>query len=187
MRKLSAILSFSIFLLFSALAGSLPADIVEWYEGDHEIGVGKERDWISELHTYNDVTVTIYEGGGVGTFKMYDNSSLTSVQCIAHLYLYDNATASFSNGISAMYLNISPSSTGWVKLYAYDVTFNPSNPFEPYGEGEIRGKWLANDMFFSIDLFGDGAYSHIQIVPEPATLLLFGLGGLVICRRKFNG
>lgn len=117
---------------------------------------------------------------------MYDDSKLTCYDGgIAYLYLYDNATASFLGGINAMDVYIDPANTGWVKLYAYDVIFGPSDPYnDPLGPGVIQGNWLSNDMPFSIDLAGQGAYSHVQIIPEPTSLLLLGLGGLAAFRHR---
>ena len=42
-----------------------------------------------------------------------------------------------------------------------------------YGRGELSGMW------------GDGSSFSIQIIPEPATLLLLGLGGIAL-RQKIR-
>jgi hypothetical protein len=96
---------------------------------------------------------------------MYDSD-------ISNLYLYDNTTASFYGGSSSMDWYIDPANTGWVKMYA---TLERFEPLGPYGEGHLYGRWLTGAPF-NIDLAGHGAYSHIQIVPEPASALLIGLG-----------
>jgi hypothetical protein len=176
----------SLILLLALLWNqSLAIDVV-WTEGHHEIGDGKEYDWISNLWTYNDVTVTMYHGGGAGYFRMYNNSELTNFDGgVSYLYLYDNTTASFFGGINPLEIYIDPASTAQeVLLYAYDVTFHPVDPpFEPYSEGWFEGWWLANDNYFQIDIVGEGAYSHVQIVPEPATSLLLVLGSLAVFRK----
>jgi hypothetical protein len=173
-------------LLLALLQGQSVAIDVVWTEGHHEIGNGKEYDWISNLWTYNDVTVTTYLGGGVGYFRMYDNSKLTNLYGgVNYLYLYENTMASVFRSDNPLNIWIDPSSTALVSLYAYDVTFHPLNPpFEPYSEGWFEGRWLANDNFFHIDLTGEGAYSKVQIVPEPATFILLGLGALAALKRR---
>ncbi len=51
----------------------------------------------------------------------------------------------------------------------------------------LTGNWL-DDSSFSITLLDqtgyDPVYSNINFVPEPATIALFGLGGLLLRKRK---
>jgi hypothetical protein len=118
---------------------------------------------------------------------MYDGSSLTQYDSsIQYLYLYGNTLASFFGSSYMNTLWIDPNSTTQqVLLYARDVTFVPLNPpFEPYSEGRFKGWWIANDNYFQFDLIGNGAYSKVQIVPEPATFILFGLGCLAILKKR---
>ena len=65
---------------------------------------------------------------------------------------------------------------------AYDAAFDPSSG---YDDGWIAGEYYSNDSSFSFHL-GIGAYSRINVVPEPMTILLFGLGGLLLSTKK-NG
>jgi hypothetical protein len=44
----------------------------------------------------------------------------------------------------------------------------------------IEGRYYNDDVLFSFDLWGEEVYSHINVVPEPATILLFGMGGLIM-------
>jgi hypothetical protein len=181
-----------IMLIFRLLIGlivlivSLPKEsfaVVEWTQGDYVIGNNSGWDWIPALRTYNDVTVKMYDGG-VHQFYMYDNSlfSIYGPGSVDYLYLYENTSVSFFGSTYMDDLYIDPANTGWVKLYAYDVTFQPHGSFP--GEGTIHGRWTGNKMTFNIDLVGSGAYSHIQIIPEPVTLALFGMGTLALRRRK---
>ena len=155
--------------------------VVEWTSGSYEITSSNEWSWISELRTYNDVTVTMYSGG-VNQFSMHDNSKFSMYGgSVNYLNLYDNAAVSFFGSTYMNELYIDPANTGWVKLYAYDVRFEP---YGSYGKGTIYGNWSANKMPFQFDLTSNGAYSHIQIVPEPATLVMLGLGGIAILKRR---
>ncbi len=71
--------------------------------------------------------------------------------------------------------------TSWVHVYGYG--FNN----DPFGGSPLTGFW-ADDTAFSINLVDDGISTYDQIVfhivPEPATLCLFGLGGMLLRRRK---
>jgi len=65
--KISKIILFATTLLFvllpkNSIAGA--PNLVWEGNGTYEIGEGKDWLHISELRTYDDVTVTMYEGGG---------------------------------------------------------------------------------------------------------------------------
>ncbi|MGD1041663.1 MAG: PEP-CTERM sorting domain-containing protein [Sedimentisphaerales bacterium] len=115
---------------------------------------------------------------------MYDNSELFMYgpdSSVAYLYLYENVTASFYGCSYMNELYIDPANTGSVKLYA---DFDRFEPLGPYGEGHLYGNWLSNGDPFNIHLVGHGAYSHIQFIPELATLVMLGLGGIAILKRR---
>jgi hypothetical protein len=67
-------------------------------------------------------------------------------------------------------------------LYAYDVTYHPTGGLK--NDGWIEGIYISNDTPFSFSFYTDTSYSHLNIVPEPTTFLLFGLGGLLLRKRN---
>jgi hypothetical protein len=187
MLKINSITMLTI--LVATLPGNLIANDAVWTDSGYEMNwtsgdlqiSSSQWDTIDNLYTYNDVTVEIFSAGPAN-FYMYDNSTLTMYGGeINYLYLYENATASFFGSSYMNELYIDPASTGWVKLYAYDIRFEP---YGPYGKGTIYGNWLSNNMPFQFDLTSNGAYSHVQVVPEPATFVLLGMGILALHRRK---
>jgi len=168
--------------LFAALPVISNADPVIWTSGDYEIRNNNEWHHIIELQTYNDVTVKMYEGTSVNQFSMYDNSELTTYGgAITYLNLYDNATASFFGLGPLNELYIDPASVAQVKLYA---TFSKFEPYGLDGEGTLYVRWLSNNYSFQFGLVGEGAYDHVQFVPEPASAVIFALGSLLICSRR---
>lgn len=90
-----------------------------------------------------------------------------------------------TGGIITDYLVVSSA----IDIYGYNFNYDPFAG--DYDGGQLTGFWL-DDTAFSIDLknYGGGdfpvgiTYDNLNLVPEPATLALFGLGGLLICRRK---
>jgi hypothetical protein len=67
--------------------------------------------------------------------------------------------------------------TAWVHIYGYGFNNNP------FIGSPLTGFW-ADDTPFSINLVDDGISTYDQIVfhivPEPATLLMLGLGGILV-------
>ena len=60
-----------------------------------------------------------------------------------------------------------------VNIYGYDFNYDPMGGSRD--GGQLTGFWLDSTAFI-IDLYGTETYSNINLIPEPATFLLFGLG-----------
>ncbi|MGD0078270.1 MAG: PEP-CTERM sorting domain-containing protein [Sedimentisphaerales bacterium] len=161
-------------------------------DGHYDVGGQFGYPGTDLIKTYDNVTVDMYTGGAVSEFDMYGNSKLTMYDgFISELNLYQNTTATiFAANINNLLVN--PASTGWVKLYAHDVFFFPSSG--PTDGGSMVGYWISNNRWFDVYFKGDRTQgeitrSFIQVVPEPASAVLFALGSLFICsrrRRKFQ-
>jgi len=70
---------------------------------------------------------------------------------------------------------------GWVNIYGYDLEKMYTGG--KYGYGYVSGFWLDSTPF-TIDLKGSYTYSHINLVPEPCSLLLLTLGCLFLRRKR---
>ncbi|HIJ52125.1 MAG TPA: PEP-CTERM sorting domain-containing protein [Planctomycetes bacterium] len=72
-----------------------------------------------------------------------------------------------------------------VNVFGYDLDY--ANVGGSHGDGWISGFW-ADETALSIDIGESYTYSHIALhdiaIPEPATLLLLGLGGLAFLRKR---
>ena len=52
-----------------------------------------------------------------------------------------------------------------------------------YGHGFVHG-YYGNNSYFDIDFMGSDTYSHVNLIPEPATLFLLALSGLSLRKRR---
>ena len=95
--------------------------------------------------------------------------------------IYDDATATFSGG-SINYISSYQDSD-----LTKHITFIADLDTIGFNSGILTGNWL-DGSGFSVTLLDqsgyDSVYSNINFVPEPATIALFGLGGLMLRRRK---
>jgi len=70
-----------------------------------------------------------------------------------------------------------------INIFGYDLGIADSGG--SYGNGLVWG-FFQDDTSFMIDLYGSETYSHVNLVPEPCTLYLVGLGALILRKRRYN-
>ena len=94
----------------------------------------------------------------------------------------NTSTLNISGG-SVAYVGAWGSST--IKIIGYDFRATDGANIinnEIIGTGILAGNWFDGESF-SIDINTNHPTATIMLIPEPGTLLLFGLGGLTL-RRK---
>jgi hypothetical protein len=155
--------------LFDGHAGSL-------YARDQS-NVNISGGYITGINTSGDATANISQnaylyGGAVshsGTINITGGT-------VTFLGAFDSGTINLYKVTGANYL-ASGGDLATINVFGYDLT--KTNTGGMYGVGQIMGFWQDYSPF-TIDLDGSDTYSHINLVPEPATLLLLGLGTLLL-------
>ncbi len=127
--------------------------------------------------------------GGIYDLYLFNNSHLdyyggqTDEITIGH-----QATATIKggriNGITSQQWTTSVGADPHIKLYCQKDSWSWIDGNRMLG---IEGLWLDGTPFY-IEFQNhpdfDPVYTNIEIMPEPATLLLFGIGGLILRKRK---
>ena len=142
---------------------------------------------VSILKSYDNSEINIY-GGSLVTVDAYNSSTFNlygghSISIIA----FDTSTVNFWGG-SVMTLSALNSST--VNLYGYGFEYiapESTDPFVIGNGGTLNGFWQNGESFSILLNSSDNTtYDHVNLItiPEPGTVLLFALGGLVLGRRR---
>lgn len=206
MKSNSVIMMIFVILLLSP---ALKAENVIFYDDDI-IQDGDIYPWPDPVHVYDtppDTTTIQMTGGSIDTIFMHDTSTLNvSDGYIAWVNGQDSSTIEIIGGdISRLYandssiFNIHGGRFGWLdsafdtlltanisgvfNIFGYGFTYTPAE----VGEGSflLKGFWRNGDPF-RVGLT-DRVYSNHVIlheVPEPCTLSLLALGGLLLRRKK---
>jgi hypothetical protein len=162
---------------------------------------------VTEIFTAYDFSTVNVSGGVLNILDSWDSATLNlsgDVQ-VDELGVVFSGTANISGGnIGLMEVGSSNpvnlhggvisdylKAVSTVNIYGYGFEYNPLAG--DYRGGQLTGFWL-DDTPFSIDLYYDDTpggpfidtYSHIVLIPEPATILLIGLGAFNIRISKFR-
>jgi hypothetical protein len=112
-----------------------------------------------EVYALNSATINI-TGGTIDDLTAY-NSGVINIYAgdISNIWAQDNTA------VNILGCNLIKSLTGG-----------------QFGYGFVQGIYN-NQSSFEIDFMGSDTYSHVNLIPEPITILLLGVGGLFL-RKK---
>jgi hypothetical protein len=150
-----------------------PLQAATWWDSGHH--VIDDPNVYGEVFLENDASVDVL-GGSILKLELFDLSSADIFGGeMDGLWTNDESIVNIHGGTLDWLGGFENSS---VNLYAYDVTYHFSGGL--HDEGWLEGTYYANDNTFSFSFYGDDTHSHITIVPEPTSLLLLALGGLLL-------
>jgi len=168
-----------IFLIVTVLEVALPcyANSITFSSGHHTWT--DANSYYDEVFLENDASLD-FLGGVIGklttshtSLAYLDGGDMTSVWPMNNsiIHLYDGAIT-----------YIAASHTSKVYLYAYNITYDPTAGIN--NEGYVEGYFYKNDLSFGFSCWNSSTWSHIYVIPEPTSFLLFLLGGLFLIKRK---
>jgi hypothetical protein len=152
-----------------------PIQAQVWTSGHHIISSGDEY-W--EIYMYNDCILDIF-GGDIARLAAYDTTVTNWYDGQMYtLWTRDDSIVNIYGGDLDI---LWAAESSRVNIFAYDVAVMPTGG--RYNQGYATGYFYSNDEPFYFDISQD-TYLHINVIPEPATFLLLGLGSLWIVKKK---
>ena len=135
---------------------------------------------VRSVFTWDNATTNLYDGGSVfslgagvsGTINMMGGTT-------EYLHAGGSCTFNLYGGIVKDSINAWDSAT--INIYGYGFDYDPSAG--KHNGGLLTGFWF-DDTTFTIDLYDPVTYDHINLVPEPSSLILFALVCLFLRRKK---
>jgi len=180
-----------VFVISTFDVPSLYADLL-WDGGYHEFSEGVEGEidmingataditggYISILRCLDTSAVFVYEPSEISLLKPFDssianvyggtiNSLFTVEDSVTNIY---EASLNFVDAVDSSRIN----------MYVESYNWNPTGG--TWGDGLLTGIWLNTSQPFSIEIIDLQTINHINFIPEPTTIILFGLGSIIFSR-----
>jgi len=192
---------------------NVQAEII-WDSGHHVFSEGSETyltmlndasaditgGYIAEFSMFDDTTaditggqISILWGQGSSSVDVFTGSDIYLLRpndsSITNIYdgTLDDLIAlgsSITNIYGSSLNEIGATDSSIVNLFVESYQIDPTGGI--FGDGLLTGTWLISGTNFNIDLGSSGTINHLNFIPEPTTLFLFGIGGLVVLKKRIK-
>jgi hypothetical protein len=152
----------------------------------------------SQLYLYDSSTLNI-NGGTVNSFLALDGSSTVNLcdgRSLIGFALQGKSTLNaFGGYMNVFWANSEIGPSASLNVYGYDFTYEPQGrweyvlePADGWWVSKLGGYTLDGEPFIYWGIPDPSTNPNINLIPEPGTALLLGLGSLgLLRRRKVNG
>lgn len=174
--------AYAIFPMDSSTANMIGGEVGYWnsYSTSHTyISAGEV---LHNLNSYESSIINI-NGGNTSALTAYDSSRVDIIGGdVFSLYAQNSSTVNIMSGNIGYWLKAGDSAL--LNIYGYNLL--ASDTGGRWGDGFVTGNW-EDGTPFTIDLSNGTSitYSHINLIPEPATLLLLAFGAVMLRRKRF--
>ncbi len=135
---------------------------------------------VRSVFTWDHATTNLYDGGAVFSLGAGISGTINMMGGTTE-YLHAGGSCTFNLYGGAVTDSLNAWDFATVNIYGYGFDYDPSAG--NYNGGQLTGLWF-DDTTFTIDLYDPVTYDHINLVPEPSSLILFALGALLLRRKK---
>lgn len=167
-----------IFIILIILVGAYPAvaTTITFSSGHH---VWTDADpYYDEVFLENDASLD-FLSGSIGKLEI-NHYGLSNIYAgnMTSLWTFDDSIVNIYGGDVDVLAAFNDSE---VYLYTNDFIYSAIGGVE--NNGYIEGLYYNTTTAFYISFYDDTSYSHLNIVPEPTTFLLLGLGVILLRKR----
>ncbi len=135
---------------------------------------------VYSLQALDFATVNLYDTGIVSSLSARNDFGTANIYGgnAAWVSALESGTVNIYGGVVSDYMS---APDGTINVFGYDLLKNSSGG--NYGFGFVNGYWDDGASFY-IHLLSPETYSNINLIPEPASLLLLLLGCILLKRKR---
>ena len=144
---------------------------------------------IANFEITDQSTVNIYGGWGLAPYSAR-GSSMTNIYdgIVCTMGIYDSSKANIYGGQIGDQFGFEIDESAVANIYGYDFNYDPQARLQPQGwVSRLTGRGLYGTPISIWGIPDPYSSPNINLIPEPGTFVLLGLGALGLLRRRRRG